>query len=249
MFGTFKKDSLSEQIAAQLLLMIREKKLRPGDKLPPERDLAARMQVSRPSLREALRALAIMNIIEIRQGDGTYITSLKPAELMVEHLDLVFALEDTTFLELFEARKVLEVGIVALAAQRITDQEIAGLEACLESAIEKIQDKETFLQSDKKLHGLITSAARNPILASYMEAISRLGDASRHRTVSLPGVPYQTVEDHRKIVDALKARDPEAARLAMLDHLNNVQQKLKQVASSNEPAGSDGDQSKGEPQP
>src|SRR5690606_3169450 len=75
LFGTFKKSSISEDIVDNLLSLIRERELRPGDKLPPERELAAMMQVSRPSLREALRALAIMNIIEIRQGDGTYIPS------------------------------------------------------------------------------------------------------------------------------------------------------------------------------
>jgi DNA-binding FadR family transcriptional regulator len=80
-FGTFERNALSERIAMRLLQMIREQKLRPGDHLPPERDLAAMMQVSRPSLREALRALSIMNIIEHRQGSGTYVTSLEPERL------------------------------------------------------------------------------------------------------------------------------------------------------------------------
>jgi GntR family transcriptional repressor for pyruvate dehydrogenase complex len=231
MYGTFKRDSLSEQIAARLLSLIREKKLHPGDRLPPERDLAAMMKVSRPSLREALRALSIMNLIEVRQGDGTYVSTLRPAELLVEHLDLIFALEDTTYLELFEARKSMEVGIVALAAQRITPGEIAELEACLNDARSNMEDTEAFLQADVKLHSLITKAACNAILSSFMEAISRLSDASRHRTVELPGVPSQTIEDHRAIVAALKAHDPEAARQAMLTHLNNVQQKLKSVVN------------------
>ena len=247
MYGTFKRDSLSEQIAARLLSLIREKKLHPGDRLPPERDLAAMMKVSRPSLREALRALSIMNLIEVRQGDGTYVSTLRPAELLVEHLDLIFALEDTTYLELFEARKSLEVGIVALAAQRITPGEIAELEDCLNEARSNTEDREAFLQADVKLHSLITKAARNAILSSFMEAVSRLGDASRHRTVELPGVPSQTIEDHRAIVAALKTHDPEAARQAMLTHLNNVQQKLKSVVnpdgsltSKDDPRQSDG---------
>jgi GntR family transcriptional repressor for pyruvate dehydrogenase complex len=212
MYGTFKRDSLSEQIAARLLSLIREKKLHPGDRLPPERDLAAMMKVSRPSLREALRALSIMNLIEVRQGDGTYVSTLRPAELLVEHLDLIFALEDTTYLELFEARK--------------------SMETCLNEARSNMEDTEAFLQADVKLHSLVTKAARNAILSSFMEAISRLSNASRHRTVELPGVPSKTIEDHRAIVAALKAHDPEAARQAMLTHLNNVQQKLKSVVNS-----------------
>src|SRR5512146_521879 len=92
-FGPFEKDVLPKKIATRLLSLIKEKHLRPGDKLPPERELAVMMQVSRPSLREALRALSIINIIEIRQGDGTYVTSLEP-ELLIEPLDFVFSLDD-----------------------------------------------------------------------------------------------------------------------------------------------------------
>ncbi|MCB0176501.1 MAG: FadR family transcriptional regulator, partial [Anaerolineae bacterium] len=96
-------------IARRLMTLLKEKQLKPGDKLPPERELAAMMQVSRPSLREGLRALSMMNVLEIRQGDGTYVTSLDP-ELLVEQLSLVLALDDSTLLQLFEARKILEVG-------------------------------------------------------------------------------------------------------------------------------------------
>jgi GntR family transcriptional repressor for pyruvate dehydrogenase complex len=227
-YGTFKKDSLSEQISERLLSLIRERKLRPGDKLPPERELAAAMQVSRPSLREALRALSIMNVIEIRQGAGTYVTSLEPA-LLVEHLDFVFSLDDSTFLDLFDARKILEVGIVALAAERITDEEIAGLDACLAKSKEAVTDHQSFLQADIELHERITAAARNPILSRFMASISRLGRASRARTVEIPGVPEQSLADHEAIVAALKARDPQAARQAMLHHLNHVEKELKQL--------------------
>ena len=106
-FGTLQKEALSEKIAERLLSLIKEKQLKPGDRLPPERELAVSMGVSRPSLREALRALSIMHIIENRQGSGTYITSLQP-ETLVEHLDFIIALNDSSFLDLFEARKILE---------------------------------------------------------------------------------------------------------------------------------------------
>lgn len=225
-FGVFKKKVLPEQISTRLLSLIKQRHLRPGDKLPPERELATIMEVSRPSLREALRALALMNVIEIRQGDGTYITSLEPS-LLVEHLDFVFSLDDSTFLELLELRKILEVGTVALAAQRITDDEIAGLEACLEKSHESVEDYQAFLQADLELHKRITEAARNPILTRTMATVGQLGIASRRRTVEIPGVPEQVLVDHRAIVMALKARDPEVARQAMLQHLNNVEQYLR----------------------
>jgi len=230
-FGPFEKDVLPEKIVNRILSLIKEKQLGPGDKLPPERELAAMMQVSRPSLRTALRALSHMNIIEIRQGAGTYVTSLDPQSL-IEPLEFVFSLDDSTFLELLEARKILEVGIAELAARQITDEEIAGLEACLAGSAELVEDHEAFLQTDRELHKRITEASRNPILTRFMQSISQLDLAGRRRTADIPGMTAQSLEDHRVIVAALKAHDPEAARQAMLQHLHNVEQKFKQVAPS-----------------
>lgn len=231
LFGTFKKSSISEDIVDNLLSLIRERELRPGDKLPPERELAAMMQVSRPSLREALRALAIMNIIEIRQGDGTYITSLEP-DLLMAHLDFVFALTDATFLQLFEARRILEPGIVALAATRITDEELAALDKCIARSIELVDDHAAFAQADLEMHELIAKAARNTILERFMASLTQLGQVSRQRTVELPGVARQSLQDHIAIAVALKQRDPDAARAAMLNHLQHVEGELMTLAAS-----------------
>lgn len=227
LFGSFKKSSISEDIVENLLTLIRERELHPGDKLPPERELAATMRVSRPSLREALRALAIMNVIEIRQGDGTYVTSLEP-NLLMSHLDFVFALNDSAFLELFEARRILEPGLVEIAATRITDEEIVQLEDCVLRSIELVDDHEAFSLADMEMHELIAKAAGNSILQRCMAGVSQLGKVSRQRTVSLPGVTHHSVQDHLAIVRALKAHDPVAARQAMLDHLRHVEDELKQ---------------------
>ena len=226
-FGTFEKDTLWEQIAARLLSMLKEKQLRPGDKLPPERELAALMQVSRPSLREALRALSMMNVLEIRQGAGTFVSSLEP-ELLVEHLDFVLSLDNSTFIKLFEARKILEVGIVGLAAERITAAEIAELEAGLLRSQETVREPSAFLQADVELHKKITQAAQNPILSRIIDSIGKLSFASRQRTVEISGIREQTIQDHRAIVTALKAHDPAAAQQAMLEHLSNVEERLTQ---------------------
>ena len=231
-FEPFEKDVLPRKISARLLSLIKEKQLRPGDKLPPERELAAMMQVSRPSLREALQALSLLNIIEIRQGDGTYVTSLEP-ELLAEPLDFIFSLNDSTLLKLFEARKIVEVGIVALAAQRISTAEIEELETCLEKSLRATDDPKAFLEVDLELHKRIMTAAQNPLLSRFMDSISQLGLVSRSRTTEIPGLTKQSAEDHRAIVAALKAHDPEAARQAMLQHLNNVEQKLKELEVRN----------------
>ncbi len=217
-----KKSAISEEISSQLLSMIREKQLSPGEKLPPERELAAMLNVSRPSLREALRALAIMNVIEMRQGDGTYITSLEP-DLLVEHLDFVLSLDDSTFLQLFEARKIVEVGIASLAARRITDRQIQELEAVQTKSLSSADDYDAFLAVDLELHDIITHAAGNPFLKRFLTSLSRISLASRKRTVTIPGVSRQAAVDHQAIIAALKDRDPEAASRAMLIHLNNVE--------------------------
>ena len=216
-FGTIEKTALSEQIAERILQMIRDKKLGRGDKLPPERKLASIMQVGRPALREALRGLALMNIIEIRQGDGAYVTDLETAQL-VQHLDFVFSIDDYAILDLFDARKIVEVGIIELAASRVTEDDIARLEYCLTTGSRAGDDSEAFLRADMDLHLVIAQIARNPIMLRFMESIHQMGLASRRRTGRLPGIGEQSAADHKRIVEALKARDPVAAREAMLHH-------------------------------
>ncbi|MCL4294846.1 MAG: FadR family transcriptional regulator [Anaerolineae bacterium] len=229
-FEPFEKAVLPKKITTRLLSLIKEKHLRPGDKLPPERELASMMQVSRPSLREALQALALMNIIEVRQGDGTYVTSLEP-ELLFEPLHFVFSLDDSTLHQLFEARKIVEVALADLAARRITAEEIAGLEACLAQSLQAVEDPDAFLRADLELHKRIVAAARNPIMQRFMDSIGQLGLASRSRTTYIPGLLHHSAEDHCAIVAALKRHDAEAAREAMLDHLNHVEQRLKDLES------------------
>jgi GntR family transcriptional repressor for pyruvate dehydrogenase complex len=236
-FDPVKKSAIAEEIASRILSLIRERELRAGERLPPERELAAMLGVSRPSLREALRALSIMNVIEMRQGDGTYVTSLEPG-LLSEPLDFIFSIDDSTFLQLFEARKVVEVGIVALAAERITDEQIAALEDCLARSEETLHDHQAFLEADLALHELITQAADNPFLQRFMSSISRLGLASRSRTVRIPDVPEETVHAHRAIVAAVTAHDPQAAQAAMLAHLDSVERHLIGLVEDEELAAS-----------
>lgn len=224
-FEPVRKSAIAEEISARLLSLIQEKQLKPGDKLPPERELAATMQVSRPSLREALRALSMMNVLEIRQGDGAYVTSLEPA-LLVEHLDFVISLDDSTIHHLFEVRRILEAGIAGLAAQRATEQQLADLDALFHQSLDCRDDAVAFLQVDLAMHELMAEATGNPLLRRVMASMSRLGLASRSRTGANKSVRDRTVIDHRAIVAAIQARDPDAAVQAMLDHLNHVEQSL-----------------------
>jgi len=230
-YGSLERNSLSEQIADRILQMIKDKQLRPGDMLPPERELAVMMGVSRPSLREALRALSIMNIIDNRQGSGTYVTSLQP-EHLVEHLEIIFALDDSTYLNLFAARRILEAGLAELAAKMITDKEIEELQICLTRSYETVEDKEKFLESDLDLHNQILGVTKNSILLLFMRSINKLSLYSRRFTGESLDMRKQTLADHQKIVDALSKRDRMAARQAMLDHLDHVEGRLIEILES-----------------
>lgn len=228
-----RKRSIAEEISERILKMLRDRKLRPGDKLPPERELADMLGVSRPSLREALRALSLMNIIEIRQGDGTYVSSLDPDQLF-DHLEFVFDLDESTLLQLFEARKVVEVGCVGLAAKLITEAQLAELELIVQQSAATVGNAEEFLAADLALHKVVTEASHNPMLIRFMASINQLGMVSRRITGSSAAVRQQSIQDHKRIVAALKAGDPEAAREAMLNHLNNVEKSLAHSSLHND---------------
>ena len=205
-FEPVRKQVIAEEITSRLLSLIQERQLGPGDRLPSERELAASMEVSRPSLREALRALSLMNVIETRQGDGTYVSSLEPG-LLVEHLDFVLSLDRSAMHHLFEVRRIVEVGIAEIAARRATDAQIALLEDLLLKASGSTPDAEAFLQVDLEIHDLIASAADNPLLSRIMSSLSRLGLASRQHTGAQRRVREQSLADHTAIVEAIKARE------------------------------------------
>jgi GntR family transcriptional regulator, transcriptional repressor for pyruvate dehydrogenase complex len=221
-FGGVTRDALPDQIAARLIELIREQRLRSGDRLPPERELAASMGVSRSSLREALRALSMIGVVDMRHGDGTYLSSLEPASLM-RGVGLVLELSESGMEELFEARKLVEPGLAALAAERIDTSMLMALQHCVEQSEHSVGDHEKFMRADLQLHDLIARAAGNAILCRLIDSIHSLGIASRRTTTAIPGVELRTVADHREIVDALAARDPERAHRAMLTHLENVE--------------------------
>jgi GntR family transcriptional repressor for pyruvate dehydrogenase complex len=211
-----------QQIVSRLLDLIQQRHLGPGDRLPAERELAATMGVSRSSLREALRALTVLGVCEMRHGTGTYVSSLEP-ELLVRPLSFVLSLSDSGFDQLFEARKVLEPAIAALAARRIDDATVDRLDALAMRAGAVVESAEAFLVADVELHDAIRQAAGNAILGRFMESIQALAVASRQSTGARRKVRDQSVRDHEAIVAALRARDPDAAEGAMRHHLENVE--------------------------
>jgi GntR family transcriptional repressor for pyruvate dehydrogenase complex len=225
-FAVLDRSTLPEEIANRLLELIRAKELRPGDKLPAERTLAALMQVSRPVLREALRALAIMKVVEIRQGAGTYITALEPQQL-VSHLDFVFSKDTVALAQVIETRRVVELGNVRLAATRIGPDGLARLDGLLAELRGALDDADRFGTLDIAFHDLVSEAAGNFLLAQFMRIINTLGKVSRERTGASRAVRVRALRDHRRVVAALRAGDPDAAAAAMVAHLDHVEQALR----------------------
>ncbi len=220
-FKTIKRQAVSSEAIATIKQMILLGEIGAGQRLPPERDLAAQLGVSRPSLREAIRALIALNILESRHGDGTYVSSLEP-ELLSEPIDFVLQVNDSAMVALFEARRALEAAAATLAAERATDLELTQLEEFVKEGRSKLDDRDAFIEHDVEFHARLRRLARSPVLASLLSSVSTLTLESRRLTAQSRETRSRALGDHLAMVKTLKARDPEAARLAMIAHLEHV---------------------------
>ncbi|WP_150561929.1 FadR/GntR family transcriptional regulator [Pandoraea bronchicola] len=222
--------SVAEQVAQRLLTMIRTGLLKPGQQLPPERDLASMLGVGRPAVREAIRGLALLGLLRIRQGEGTFVGSLEMRELL-EPLEMVIELNAGTLEALFDARLVIEPGVAALAATHISDADIATLHGLVDDEQTFLDDPETFSAADMAFHETIIDACENPFLQSIANSLYLLGKKSRRVTSRVGGVLERSLQDHRCILDALESRNPEQAAHAMRRHLCRVRDAYAASAS------------------
>lgn len=213
---------LPVRIASAIMLEINEGRLKAGDRLPTEQFLADSFSVSRNVVREAIRSLVDSNVLEARQGAGVFVASLH-VESLIEPLELVLALESATLHSLAEARLAIEPGIAAIAAQRGSQEDIEALEALIEeSGASGPEDSERLLEIDVELHNRMVRMTENPFLIRIMDSVGRMARSSRDFTNSVPRMREAAHADHERIVAALSARDADAARRAMADHLGHV---------------------------
>ena len=215
------RQPVAEQVARQLLALVQSGNLKPGEQLPPERELAATMGVSRPSLREALRALSLLGVLRIRQGGGVYVSSLDPESLLAP-LHFFISLNARNVEDLFEARLVIESEITRIAAEKINPESLAIMRDCVEFESSELDDEEKFIESDVKFHKVLFESVDNSFLQQFATSLHILGKASREITGHIPGVVEQSLEDHKHILQAIEAGDGDAAATAMKQHLNNV---------------------------
>jgi GntR family transcriptional repressor for pyruvate dehydrogenase complex len=225
-FPPIKRNAVANEAIDTIKQMIVRGEIGAGQRLPAERELAAQLGVSRPSLREAIRALIALNILESRHGEGTFVSSLEP-ELLAEPIDFVLQVNADALFSLFEAGRVLEAGIAALAAERATDLELSDLEDFAKLGRTKLDDAEAFIEHDVEFHARVRRMARSPILSSLLASVNALSYESRRRTAAAPAVRARACSDHRAIVKTLKAREAEEARAAMVGHLDHARASLE----------------------
>ncbi len=220
--GPIKSTRIYEEIVRQVKALIAEGRLKSGDQLPPERDLAEQFKVSRTSVREALRTLESLGLIEIRPGEGTFVREVS-VESLIEPLAQVILSQREAVLELFEARRLLEPAIAGLAARRATKDEINEMERILEAQAKEVAAGLTGLAHDAAFHAAIAGSARNRAIMRIVNALMDLLTQSREETLQTPGRPTRSHQDHMRILAAIRRRDEVEAHQAMLNHLIAVE--------------------------
>ena len=210
----------TEQVVAFVRGLIDRGRLRPGDRLPAERELATQIGVSRPSVRAGLHALAAMGVVRSRHGSGTYIPD-GPPSLGSEPLSFLAALHGFTRDEMYEARRILEVEAAGLAAERATSDHLATLAEEVAGLFANRDNPHLFLVHDINFHRGVADAAKNPIVGALVGMVSALYYERRRATAERASDSdlRDAAEAHRRIYQAIRNRDPERARRAMNDHL------------------------------
>jgi len=209
---------LYEQVVGQIQAWIAENGLDVGDRLPPERELASRLGVSRATVSQALVAMEVVGMVSVRHGDGVVLVepagSAKVVNALRRHAQQLP--------EIIEAREALETKLAALAAGRRTESDLAAMDEALAFMERDIASGGRGVEADERFHAAVTAAGHSPLLARLMAEISDLIRETRISSLSQPDRPVNSLRGHRKIADAIRAGDAEAAALAMQEHVAMV---------------------------
>lgn len=221
MFSPIKNTKVYEQVIDQIKNMIVDGTLKKGDKLPSERELVQELQVSRTSIREALRALEIIGLVECRQGEGNYIKQSFESSLF-EPLSIMFMLQESSMEEVLDLRKIIEVETAALAARQISDEEIENLSQLI-NKLKDTYDEKTGVQIDKEFHYEIAKASKNYLILNILITVSSLIDNfikdARSKILEEEKNKSALIAQHENIFLGLLHHDPKEAADAMRQHL------------------------------
>lgn len=228
-FTSVKKNTrLYEDIAAEMIAQIHSGELRPGDRLPPERTLAESYNVSRTTIREALRSMEMMGCVESHVGGGTYIKEPTLSNI-VDPFSMVMNHNLKLGVELIEVRLILEAEVAMLAARRRTQQQLQALEATLEDMKSDISTGGMGLRADEEFHAILAQSADNEALSTILNMCADMLSRTRPITQAVKGVPQMTLKDHTAIYEAVRSQDERAARRLMRQHLNRALRNLSRA--------------------
>jgi GntR family transcriptional repressor for pyruvate dehydrogenase complex len=220
-FESVRRNRISEDIARQIEKMITEK-MKPGDMLPPERQLADSFGVSRSSVRDAIRILELSGWVEARQGLGTVVKE-HAADAVMNPLTSVLLQKRKLVGELLDVRKMIEPPLAARAAQHATPDEVAEMDSILRRQQEKMQRGELAIDEDSEFHYAIAMAADNSVVLKVLDVLMDLLRDTRERSLQVAGRPERSIAGHHEILDAIKRQDAAAAEAAMCRHIESVE--------------------------
>jgi len=221
-----KRGRLHEEVVSQIQELIEQHQLQPGDKFPPERELAKQFAVSRTVVREAVRALEQKGLVEVKHGSGVYVTA-PSIDNVTSSLALQLRVSESSVMPLLEVREILEVEIAGLAAERATKQEQEEMERALRLEAEVLNSHDEYVEADLRFHELLTKATHNEVLPVLLSPLAELLRESRRVTSEPPGSAELSFQGHREILEAVKRGDKEQAREAMRQHFRMVRKVLR----------------------
>ena len=222
-YKAVRSSRLYEQIVEQIEESILKGSLKPGDQLPAERDLAERFGVSRTAVREAVKALREKGLVEAYSGRGTFITNGR-SHAIRQSLDLMTRIGPDGSAHLAEVRAILEPEIAALAAARADEQHLATMREAVAVMDRSSNDAEAYIEADLDFHLALAEAADNPVILSLIDSIVGLLREQRLRIFQVDRGPQRGQIHHKRILQAVEQRDPEKARTAMRDHLQQIRE-------------------------
>ncbi len=233
-----RRTKVYEEVAAQIQRQIAEGVLRPGDRLPAERELAEAFGVSRSSVRDAIRVLELAGLVVPRQGEGTVVRELT-MESLVSPLASVLVTRKDLLADLLEARRLIEPGVAQRAALHATDDDLQAMQGILERQQEEIAAGRLAIEEDTAFHYRLATTARNQVILKVIDVLMDLLQEERARSLQVRGRPRRSLDGHRRILDAVRRRDPEAAALAMEQHLKEIGEILQVSQASQQVAGAE----------
>ena len=223
-----RRNRLYEEVARQIEEMITQQ-MKPGDMLPPERQLAEQFGVSRSSIRDAIRRLEHIGLVEPRQGSGTVVRE-PGGETVMNPLAAILRQKRSLVAELLEVRLILEPPLAARAATHASDREIAELQEILRRQEQKVRRGHPAVDEDSEFHYAIALAADNSVVLKVVDVLMDLLRESRERSLQVKGRPEKSFASHRRVMRAIQRRDAVAAEAAMRQHIKTVQSLVKERA-------------------